>query len=571
MLLNENAEKALKELLHKAVNGIVSSVDYGKLCISVGVSKMYYDMILDDPASYRDFETGKFIMTEVERDEKIILFDSGEKTGLIKQYTYYYDGSEYVHAYIEFKEGIKDEELDDDLYSLLADFIYLLASRQNMRIMLDYAEANDAATGISNGVHFKKMYEKAIKLYPDVNYAFMFINIRNFKFLNEQGGAKAGDEAIIIYANKIASFLEPDECVCRLGGDNFLFFVKPRNVNRMIQVLSGIELVNMKSAKGKEFTVSAWIGISIDEKDADFSARLEHASTACMMAKTRIKKNVVFYNDELAHMVDQSKRILGMFGPALTKGEFLPFFQAKVDMSTGSLIGFEALCRWKHEGGYIYPDQFIPIIDAQNLIHELDMEILRQSCVAIRQWKDMGLTPPPISVNLSRKNIFVPNIEQKILTIIRYNNIDTSDIEIEITETAKESEYNRLISFINRLKEMGLRISIDDFGTGYSSLSLIHNINADVIKIDKSFVNALFDEGSKSMVLVESIISLAKRLGMELIAEGVESREEGLKLMEMGCINAQGYYYSKPSDFDFTTDIIKDPPFKPIVPGEALP
>ncbi|MBQ8970686.1 MAG: EAL domain-containing protein, partial [Lachnospiraceae bacterium] len=253
-------------------------------------------------------------------------------------------------------------------------------------------------------------------------------------------------------------------------------------------------------------------------------------------------------------MMDSTKQIIGMFIPALKKKEFEPFFQAKVDMTTGELVGFEALCRWFHEGSLIYPDQFIPAIDSQGLIHELDMEILRLTCESIRKWKDMGLNPPPVSVNISRKNIFVPGIEEKILSIIKKSGIDSSAIEVEITETATEEEYLRLVDFINQLKQYGLRISIDDFGTGYSSLSLIHNINADVIKIDKSFVDALFTD-EKSSVLVESIIQLAQRLGMKTIAEGVETAMQGMTLVGMGCKNAQGYYYSKPADFQATTEI----------------
>lgn len=524
---------------------------------------MYYDMDLGENRAYTDPRSGKYVMTEIQHENKIMLYDEGEETDYKKKYTYYYEGTEFVHAYIEFKKGISEKDIEPEIYAMLSDLVYLLVSRQNMRIMLDHAEMNDAMTGIPNSVYLRKQFAKAVKEHPENDYAFLFTNLQNFKFLNEQGGSRVGDEAIVKYSRKVASFIEPDEGICRLGGDNFLYFIKQHNVERMLNILSGVELSDLESARGKEFTVSAWVGVSIDDKDADFSVRIEHSNTACMLGKTRLKRNVVFYSDELAKMMEQSKRILGMFMPALINGEFLPFFQAKADMTTGALVGFEALCRWKHEGSFIYPDQFIPIIDAQGMIHELDMEILRQTCVAIRKWKDMGLTPPPISVNLSRKNIFIPNIEQKILTIIKGHNIGTSDIEIEITETSKESEYDRLIEFIRKLKGFGLRISIDDFGTGYSSLSLIHNINADTIKIDKSFISSLFDK-DKSTVLIESIISLAERLNMDTIAEGVETAREGKKLIEMGCRHAQGYYYSKPSDFDFTTEIIKNPPFKPI-------
>ena len=167
-------------------------------------------------------------------------------------------------------------------------------------------------------------------------------------------------------------------------------------------------------------------------------------------------------------------------------------------------------------------------------------------------------------MNFSKKNIFIPEIEKKIITAIRDNNVNTSMFEIEITETAKESEIGRLIDFVRILKENGFKISIDDFGTGYSSLSLIHNINADEVKIDQSFIRKL-GRDEKSLILIESIVSIANRLNMQIIAEGVENTEEGKMLMKLGCDNAQGFYYGKPVDFEDMTRILKNPDFKALV------
>jgi EAL domain-containing protein (putative c-di-GMP-specific phosphodiesterase class I) len=197
------------------------------------------------------------------------------------------------------------------------------------------------------------------------------------------------------------------------------------------------------------------------------------------------------------------------------------------------------------------------------LIHELDLEILRLTCESMVRWRQQGLKVPVLSVNFSRKDIFIPDIEKQILSIVKEHDLEPCDIEIEITETSSETEYERIMDFTKTLKDMGFRIAIDDFGTGYSSLSLIHNINADVIKIDKSFVSNI-QEGSKAEILVESIISIAKKLDMEPVAEGVETEEEGRHLLKMGCITAQGYYYSRPVDFAHTTEILQSDPYRPI-------
>ena len=262
-------------------------------------------------------------------------------------------------------------------------------------------------------------------------------------------------------------------------------------------------------------------------------------------------------------MVMQGRYIIAAF-PAAVKGhEFKPFFQPKVDMRTGELVGFEALCRWLHDGHFILPDQFVPILDREGLIPDLDLTIFNETCRAIRSWKDMGLNPPRISSNFSRKNLFVPRFENKILRIIEDNGLVAEDVEIEITESTKDIEYDRLISFVKTLKEKGLFISIDDFGTGYSSLSLLHNIEADVIKIDKSFTD-MVTEDKKSAILIESVITIARKLDMQTIAEGVETKEQGKMLMDMGCNFAQGFYYSKPVDYQDATELIKKNPFKPI-------
>ena len=232
-------------------------------------------------------------------------------------------------------------------------------------------------------------------------------------------------------------------------------------------------------------------------------------------------------------------------------------------MRTGKLVGFEALCRWIHDGKFIFPDQFIPIIDKAGLIPDLDMAIFDRTCACIRQWKDMGLNPPRISTNFSRKNLFVQDIEEKILGTIKENGLTTDDLEIEITESVKVQEYDRLIEFVKYLKNNGVHIAIDDFGTGYSSLSLIHNVDVDIIKIDKSFVDNLLDD-DRSRVLSHSIISIADKLGIGIIAEGVETREQGEMLLKLGCNVAQGYYYGKPVDYNEATEIIKNSEFEPI-------
>ncbi len=558
----------LKNLIHSAALENIDPGAYSELCRKLHVVKMYYDMDLGNDDRYRNHRTGELVINTKEDGRKLVLYDSGEKSGIIRQYKYYYDGYEYVHAYIEFEEGIEEKDIDEELYNFFADVIYLLASRMNLRKMLDHAESSDVVTGIPNIYAIQKKYNKKIQNTRPQDFVVLRMNLRNFKYINEVAGANSGDEAIKQYAIKLVKFVEEDEGVARLGGDNFVIYIHSENLKRFLKKVSSVTISKLKSAPKNRFDVSTWIGVSAlsDNENKSFMERLNDANVACNIGKSRLKQDVVFYGDDLKRLIMQGRDIIAAFPTAVKEHEFMPFFQPKVDMRTGDLVGFEALCRWFHNGNYIFPDQFIPVLDREGLIPELDLAIFNETCRAIRRWKDMGLKPPRISSNFSKKNLFIPKIEDKILQVIEDNGLAADDVEIEITESMKDIEYDRLILFVGNLKDHGLFISIDDFGTGYSSLSLLHNIEADVIKIDKSFTEQVTTD-RKAAILIESVITIATKLDMEIIAEGVESSEQGEMLMHLGCNYAQGFYYSKPVDYQTATDYIRNNPFKPIAEG----
>jgi diguanylate cyclase (GGDEF)-like protein len=569
MFLKEDTAKAVGTILNKAASGALGENDYEALCRTVGVEKLYYDMDLGDPGRYRDQRTLELVVAGREIDNSIVLYDSGKKTGIRKMFPYFYDGREFVHAYIELNEEMTEDMMDMELYRFLADFVYIMASRENMRNMLDFAEMSDPQSGIPNVIFVSRKYDEMLHRGSGDRYAVIYFNLQNFKYINETAGSKCGDEVIIKYARSLMAFYEDDECFCRMGGDNFSGFVRKERLDDIIKTLKSVVISKLDSAPGRSFELSAWIGVSpgIPDDMRSFGVRLGEASMACGIGKIRLKQNVVFFSEELKMMMNRSREIMSMFMPAIKKREFTPFFQPKVNMETGELVGFEALCRWIHDGRFIFPDQFIPILDKEGLIHELDMAIFRETCCIIKKWKDSGLNPPRVSTNFSRKNLFVPDIEKLIYDTITESGIDVENVEIEITESVQEAETARLIEFVRKLKSYGIHISIDDFGTGYSSLMLIHNIDADVLKIDKSFVDAIPGD-HKSEVLIESIINIAHNLDMSLIAEGVETAEQGRELLRLGCKNAQGYYYSKPVNFEEATGMMTNKPFRAINDAE---
>ncbi|MCR4956229.1 MAG: bifunctional diguanylate cyclase/phosphodiesterase [Lachnospiraceae bacterium] len=565
METNNTLMQHLKELFRAAALENTLENIYEPICKSLHIVKMYYDMNLGDENRYRDHRTGKLVLDVDEENHMIVLYDGKEPGGIRRQFNYYYNGFEYVHAYIEFEQWVQEKDLDNELYEFLADVVYIIASRKNMREMLDHAENSDFLTGIPNIALVTKRYYKMLQTYSPEELVVLRMNLRNFRYINEVAGAKAGDEAIIKYAHKLVQLVEDDECVGRMGGDNFLVYLHQEHLKGFLKKVKKVKISKLESAPKNRFEVEAWIGVSklSQKENKTFIERMNDANIACGIGKTRLKKGVVCFDEELKGLIMQGRDVIDAFPRAIEKHEFVPFFQPKVDMSTGELVGFEALCRWFHDGHYIFPDQFIPTLDKEGVISELDLAIFRETCAAIFRWKEMGLTPPRISCNFSKKNLYIPGIEARIMKVVEEHHILPSDVEIEITESMKDVEYHRLIEFVKSLKEQGFHISIDDFGTGYSSLSLLHNIEADVIKIDKSFTDKLTTD-QKSVILVESIVSIGHKLHMEIVAEGVETREQGKILMEIGCNIAQGYYYSKPVDYETTTGIIKDCNYQPI-------
>ena len=263
MKFDEKLCDILKRLVGKAAGDTAPGADFKEICEYLQVAKMYYDVDLGEEGRYVNHRTKELVLPGKKESNKIVLFDNSKKTDLLLKYTYYYENElEYVHAYIEFEEGIRREELDEELFQFMADMVYLLVSRQNMRVMLDFAEVTDAQTGIPNVVFIRRQFEKITKVIPPGELAVLFFNLQNFRYINEVAGAKSGDEALIQYARILMGFVGEYESVCRLGGDNFVMFVRNENLDAMLAKLKAVRIENLTSAPSSCFEVSAWVGIS---------------------------------------------------------------------------------------------------------------------------------------------------------------------------------------------------------------------------------------------------------------------------------------------------------------------
>ncbi|MCR5289233.1 MAG: EAL domain-containing protein [Treponema sp.] len=449
-------------------------------------------------------------------------------------------------------------EDDKLIYKTMDILFYIMFSRQNFSDIIKHTMHYDLFTDLPFLEYTARKFQTEVFQKGQAkNYVTIFCNLQNMKYYNRTLGDITGDTIIKQYAKIAQSFLEPDEYIARPGGDNIVFIIKAQRLEQAIAFLDDIPIeVNNKGVQ-MTLHLSTWRGISLDKEGTKpFDRRMFESSFAVQLGKNKFHSKVVYYTDEIEKSEAWAKLVTGTFSICLNQKEYVPFFQPKVHISSGKLIGMEALVRWKKDGVIIPPGRFVPILEANDLIAQLDLYMLERTCESIQKWRNMGLSVPIISSNLSRTNLYDPEIVDKIKSILKKYDVPVELIEIEITETTTFEEFTRLTEFTQKMFENGIKISIDDFGTGYSSLSLLKSIHADVLKIDKTFVDDCM-KSQKAFILIRNIITLANELGIDVISEGVETQEQADFLVNTGCNNAQGYLYSAPISFEAMTDIIK--------------
>jgi len=462
-------------------------------------------------------------------------------------------------ANIYWAENYQPDEEMLQFYQAIHNVLYLLQSRNGLIMALKQSLSHDQLTGLISKDIIAQRYDREVS--PEEKsskYSFLFINVENMKFYNKTYGSEVGDEILKIYAKNLRSLTDDEEYITRLGGDNFCLTVKNDHLDYILEKIAHVPVSGITELDGKTVFLSCWTGISKDvSAPLPYNARLYQASFANQLTKSEgVKRRIVYFSSQMDERSLWAKQVIAGFSASVENNEYLPYYQPKVHIPTGRIIGMEALVRWKKNGELVPPGKFIPILEQDGLISELDIYMLDKTCADIRKWLDQGLSVPRVSVNLSRKNLYTEGIVQKIIAVMTKYSIPADGIEIEITETTTLEEFNLLVSLAKDLHENGIRVSIDDFGTGYSSLSMLKDVYADIVKIDKTFVDDCLKE-KRSYILIKSIIALASELQMEIISEGVETSEQADFLMGVGCKNAQGFLYSKPIPFEEMTELLK--------------
>lgn len=374
----------------------------------------------------------------------------------------------------------------------------------------------------------------------------VYFNIKHFSSINDRFGRDCATNIMKQFIHGIQEKILYEECICRVGGDNFVVLFKKDNLNIIKNYLSGMPIT---FNDGETVTVTTTAGYyMIPEATESATDVMDRISTAYQLAKSVYKRPFLFYDDEIMQHQTHVKEIEMMFPSAIENEEFKVFYQPKTQLNNYQLAGAEALCRWFRNGKVISPGEFIPVLEGSKAICTLDFYMLDHVCRDIRRWLDEGREAVKVSVNLSRLHFGDEDLLESILRIIDKYKVPHHFIEIELTETTTDVDYKELKKIVYGLREQDISTSVDDFGVGYSSLNLIREMPWNVLKIDKSFLPTQEEENNdpSKVKMLRHIITMSQDLGLECIVEGVETAEQVKLLKDCKCYLAQGFYFDRP-------------------------
>lgn len=418
------------------------------------------------------------------------------------------------------------------------------------------AVKNDSLTGLFNKEFFYQYAMDQDRFHPDQDMDMLFLNINRFHIVNELYGHKTGDNLLKGIANSLRYFLQKNiGLACRCYSDTFYIYIPHRSdYDTLFQAF--LQEVEKRSGISG---VSLRIGIYENcDKNLTFDQRIDRASRACSTCRKTYNSSFAMFDKEEIEKELYCERLIRETDRALKEKQFQVYYQPKfnIEGDTPVLSSAEALIRWKHpEFGMISPGVFIPLFEKNGLIQKLDRYVWNEAARQIDQWKKELGVRLPVSVNVSRVDMFDPKLEEELLDIVKNNDLSPGELLIEITESAYSDNSSGIIDIISRLRSNGFMIEMDDFGSGYSSLNMLSSIPIDILKLDMGFIRKMCDS-EKNKNMVEIILEIARILDVPVVAEGVETEEQYRILKNMGCNVIQGYYFSRPLPPDQMENIL---------------
>ena len=443
------------------------------------------------------------------------------------------------------------------LFSTYAIYQQILIKRLRRKLVghFETAALSDALTGLANRALLLDRLDRALKRrirHPDYLFAVLFLDLDRFKLVNDSLGHTVGDELLMAVARRLAKCVRPQDTVARFGGDEFTMFLEDiRDEADATRVAERVhkELRTSFQVDGHEVFTTSSIGIALSSTGYTQSEDLlRDADTVMYRAKALGRACYSMFDTAMHERAVALLQLDHDLRRALEGKEFRLHYQPIVSLETAEAIGLEALLRWEHpEHGLVPPAAFIPLAEETRLIIPIGRWALEEACHQVRAWQVQFGTALPVSVNLSGKQLSQSDLVDQVAQILQEFSLDNRSVKLEITESVIMENIESVITMLQQLKALGIQSQMDDFGTGYSSLSYLHRLPIDVLKIDRSFVSGT-GLGVEKPDVVRTVMTLARDLGIDVIAEGVETTEQLGQLRALGCKYGQGYLFSKPLD-----------------------
>lgn len=456
-------------------------------------------------------------------------------------------------------------------FATMFNSIYLDWKKQKRK--LEEINAIDILTGIANRATLDDYIGRLVQE-GKANIGMLMMDVDNFKAFNDSYGHLVGDKVLIEMGNCFdRAAVKEGGIAGRLGGEEFIIIVSDVTQDRISKIaasvmddISQIDPVELGILdRSMRLTISVGSTIWNKGQKGDLNSLIHQADMALYQAKGQGKNRHVIFSEEedffilLEHEKTRQKEVESDMYQALEEKEFVPFFQPKYDLETERICGAEALVRWNHhQKGCLYPDYFVPVLERDGFITKIDFAMFEEICRCIKEWTEKGVAVVPVACNFSRLNLGKGTLVPELLKITEAYGVPKDLIQVEITESGLMEEDNAEIleREFAQLREAGFTIAIDDFGTGYSSLGMLHELSADVLKIDKSFLHRDLTLRSNEL-LIKGILYIAQVMKMETVVEGVETKEQAELLKKLGCRVVQGYYFSKPVEKEEFEKMIK--------------
>ncbi len=437
-----------------------------------------------------------------------------------------------------------------------------ITERKKYEEKIRYLAYHDSLTGLPNRDMFSNEIECLIESKKLDKFAIVFIDIDNFKYVNDTMGHIIGDELLKYIAVKLTSYVTAPDLAARLGGDEFGLLIKNFGSEEILmKKLERLQkdLGNTWHSGIREFFISISVGAAIYPDDGrDGGALLKKSDIAMNVAKKEGKNKVLLYKENIHEDIMWHINMSNKLQKALDNKEFELYYQPQIELSSGRIVSLEALVRWNHPTeGFIPPSDFIPVAEETGQIYGLEQRIFRNALIQKQKWEQKGYRDITLSLNLSSKTLISNMNFRFIESILSEFHVDYTKFVVEITETAAISNVELAIERLNRLKSRGLKIALDDFGTGYSSITYLKQLPIDIIKLDKSYVKSVTD-GRRDGSIIKFILSLARDLNLTVVAEGIETSKQLEYLKNINCSLGQGYFISIPQPAEAITEMLSN-------------